>query len=203
MMKWRMLHRRRYLLIAVLAITLAAGTFTSTAYAKFRGPGVQAHNFSVTYVGITGPVDSLPAGLSDLVLTQVAGRFIGGRSSEMTVSMMTHPLLGTRLMFDRPCGETGDLKGLCIDVGRHTWVTMPQMLLPAISTDDTMSMWGPGIVKQVIDGEGYEGLATYRVTVESPVDEVTEGVIVTVNIDGYVSRMKARNVDHRRSSDRR
>ena len=61
MMKWRMLHRRRYLLIAVLAITLAAGTFTSTAYAKFRGPGVQAHNFSVTYVGITCPVDSMHA----------------------------------------------------------------------------------------------------------------------------------------------
>ena len=92
---------------------------------------------------------------------------------------------------------------MCLDVGRHNWVTMPQMLLPAISHDDTMSMWKPGIVKQVIDGEGYEGLATYRVTVESPVDEVTEGVIVTVNIDGYVSRMKARNVDHRRSSDRR
>ena len=66
-MKWHILRRRSSVVIAVLVVALLAGTIDSTAYAMFRGHDVQAKNFSVTYVGVTGPVDDM-LDISDLVL---------------------------------------------------------------------------------------------------------------------------------------
>lgn len=189
-MNWHVLHRKSSIVIAVLVVTFVAGALTSTASAKFRGPDVKAQNFNVTYVGVTAPVDSMPEGLSDLVLRQADGKFLGKRRSQMTVSMLTNGFIGTKLMMSRPCDEAGDVAGLCIDEGRQAWVVMPQGLLPTVPKDDTRAMFGPAFIRQIVDGEGYDGFATYRITVENPTDTATDGAIITVNIDGYVSKMK-------------
>ena len=78
---------------------------------------------------------------------------------------------------------------------------MPLQLLRNVQVGDTLTMWGPGLVKQMIDGEGYEGMATYKVTYKEPADAVTEGAIVIVNIDGFVSKVGASERDRRFSSD--
>ena len=119
-MKWRTLQRRPYLylLLAALAITFVAGTLSSTAYATFRGPDIKVQNFSVTYVGVTGPMDSLPQGRSNLVLTQASGRFVNGERSEMIVSIERHRIIGTRLSSKGPCdvpNVPGKMKAWCVD----------------------------------------------------------------------------------------
>ena len=177
--------------MAVLVVALLAGTISSTANAMFRGHDVQAKNLSVTYVGVTGPVDDMVVGLSDLVLKQMDGKFVGKRRSEMTVSMLRNGFIGTRLMMNGPCDESGDFVGWCIDEGRNTWAATPQMIHAALPLDDTSAMFGPAFITQVLDGDGYNGFATYRVTVVSPVDSATQGAVVTVSIDGYLSNMKA------------
>ena len=111
--------------MAVLVVALLAGTISSTANAMFRGHDVQAKILSVTYVGVTGPVDDMVVGLSDLVLKQVDGKFVGKRRSEMTVSMLRNGFIGTRLMMNGPCDESGDFVGWCIDEGRNTWAVTP------------------------------------------------------------------------------
>ena len=90
-----------------------------------------------------------------------------------------------------PCDESGDFVGWCIDEGRNTWAATPQMIHAALPLDDTSAMFGPAFITQVLDGDGYNGFATYRVTVVSPVDSATQGAVVTVSIDGYLSNMKA------------
>ena len=189
-MKWHIFRRRSSVIIAVLAVALLAGTISSTANAMFRGHDVQAKNFSVTYAGVTGPVDEMPVGLSDLVMNQVDGKFVGKRKSEMTVSMLRNGFIGTRLMMNRPCDESGDFAGWCIDEGRNTWAVTPQMIHAALPMDDTSAMFGPAFITQIVDGDGYNGFATYRVTVVSPFDTATEGAVVTISIDGYLSKMK-------------
>lgn len=191
MMKWNIFRRRSSVAIAVLAIALLAGTLTSTANAMFRGRDVQAKNFSVTYVGVTGPVDEMFVGLSDLVLKQVDGKFVGKRKSEMTVSMLRNGFIGTKLMMNRPCDDSDKFVGWCIDEGRKTWAVTPQMIHAALPMNDTSAMFGPAFITQVVDGDGYDGFATYRVTVVSPADTATEGAVVTISIDGYLSKIKA------------
>ena len=206
MMRWRRLPGRPYLLIAALAITFLAGTLSSTAYATFRGPDIQVRNFSVTYAGVTGPMDSIPQGLSDLVLTQASGKFVDGQRSQMTVSMERNPIFGTRLSSKGPCAVPNvptEMKAWCVDEARGSWAVMPLQLLRNVQVGDTLTMWGPSVVKQIVDGEGYEGLATYKVTFKEPADTATEGAIVIVNIDGYVSKVKPSEGDRVRSSNHR
>ena len=78
----------------------------------------------------------------------------------------------------------------CIDEGRNTWAVTPQMIHAALPMDDTSAMFGPAFITQIVDGDGYNGFATYRVTVVSPFDTATEGAVVTISIDGYLSKMK-------------
>lgn len=192
-MKWHILRRRSSVVIAVLVVALLAGTIGSTANAMFRGHDVQAKNFSVTYVGVTGPVDDM-LDISDLVLKQVDGKFIGKRRPEMTVSMVRNRFVGTKSMMNRPCDESGDFVGWCIDEGRNTWAVTPQMIHPTLPMADTSAMFGPAFITQIVDGDGYDGFATYRVTVVSPVDTITQGAVVTISIDGYLSKIKASDV---------
>lgn len=199
MTKWHMLRKRSYVLVAVLAITMVAGTVSSTAYAMFRGPEVRAQNFNVTYVGVTGPIDSLTPGLTDLVLTQASGEFVGGRRSQMSVYLEYNDFMGARISTRGPCKVPSprmDFEAWCIDEGRMSWAVAPLRLLRDVQVGEVQTMWGPSYVMQVIDGEGYEGFATYRATVEKPSDAATEGAIVIVNIDGFVRKVKTSKDAH-------
>lgn len=196
MMNWRLIHRRQYLLIAGLLIVFAAGTLSSTAYAMLRGPNVQAKNFSVTYVGVTGPLDSMPP-KAELVLTQADGEFVGGRRSQVTVSIWHNPRFGTLLTGNDFCNDASDLKGWCIDEGKQTWSLVPRTSPLGIQTNGTTTYSGDALVKQIIDGEGYEGLVTYRATVRTPESAASEGVIVTVSIEGFVSKVNKPGDDRR------
>ena len=68
------------------------------------------------------------------------------------------------------------------------------MIHPTLPMADTSAMFGPAFITQIVDGDGYDGFATYRVTVVSPVDTITQGAMVTISIDGYLSNIKASDV---------
>ena len=184
--KWR---RRTYILLAVVVATFVVGALTSTAFAKLRGKSTDAESFNVTYVGVTDPWGPLPDGELQVVLRQESGRFNGTRRSEMTVNLEkipTVPLGPIRLLADSPCNEAEDILGWCLDLGRQNWAAMPLQLSRA-QVGDTFTWWGPAFVQQVSEnGAGPQGLSTYRATLEMPADPAVEGVVVTLNLDGFI-----------------
>ena len=182
--KWQ---RRTYFLIAVVVATFAIGALTSTAFAKFRGHGANAANFHVTYVGVTDAVDSMPDGQSELVLRQESGRFFGRRRSEMVVDLDKNRIIGLRLRNNRPCDGSGGNNGWCIEVGRQGWTASPLQLLNSVLVGNTLVIWGPAFLQQNSNGDnGSQGMATYRVTLEMPADPAEDGMVLTVNLDGFI-----------------
>ncbi|MCI0795993.1 MAG: hypothetical protein J4N99_04190 [Chloroflexi bacterium] len=183
--RWR--SRRLLFLVAALVLTFIAGAAASTAYAILGSDGVDANQFNVTYAGVTDPVDSIPIGNLTLVLAEVDGSFSEGQSSHMTVDLI-NTFAGLNLLTDRVCDATGTSLGWCVQAGAQDWAVMPQILLSPVLVDDVTLMWGPGYVIE-LGGDGMQGLATYRVTLQKPDDPATEGMVVTINLDGFINKV--------------
>ena len=183
--KWR--SRRLLFLVAALVLTFIAGAAASTAYAILGPDGVDSNQFNVTYAGVTDPVESSPDGIRTLELAEVDGSFSEGQSSHMTVDLI-NTFVGLDLLTNRVCDATGASLGWCVQVGAQDWAVMPQVLLSPVLVNDVTLMWGPGYVIE-LGGDGMQGLATYRVTLERPDDPATEGMVVTINLDGFINRI--------------
>lgn len=182
--KWR--NKKAFILIGSLILTFMAGA--STAYAVLAPSGVDANQFNVTYAGVTAPVDSIPNGSYSMVLTEVDGAISEGQTSQMTVDFAKSSFLGLKLLSNRSCDTSGADLGWCVQAGTQDWAVKPQALLPTFLVDGVTVMWGPGYVRE-IGGSGMQGLATYRVTMQQPSDPATEGLVLTINVDGFVNKI--------------
>ncbi|MDA0771225.1 MAG: hypothetical protein O2821_13550, partial [Chloroflexi bacterium] len=167
-----------YILVAALVVTFIAGATASTAYALLSASDVGARQFNVTYVGVSAPVDSIPDGNMTMVLTEMDGNFLEGQSSQITVDLIKTSFTGIQLINTRSCDTTGTSLGWCIQAGTNDWAVIPLPLLRTIQVDNVSATLSPA-----------HGLGTYRATVQKPTNPSTDGVIVTINIDGFVNKL--------------
>ncbi|GEM_PF-1982154 len=129
-----------------------------------------------------------PDGSFSLVLGAMDGAITQGQTSEMTVDFIKNSFTGIKLLSSRSCDSAGTSLGWCVQGETKSWAVMPRALLPTILVDGVTVMWGPGYIRE-IGGDGMQGVATYRVTLQQPVDLATEGLVVTINADGFVNKI--------------